>query len=124
MAHYANPVFVPQENTRDTRITMRAAPVRPAAASQRMSRWLKEEVVTAPLVPVLHPSPLRMKGLGLFTLFGHPLFWFVWAVRLPQPYENPPLRLFTAALGLLLLSNRISSDPTSRISGHVFTAVF
>lgn len=87
-------------------------------------RWLKEEVITAPLVPVLHPSPLRMKGLGLFTLFGHPLFWFVWAVWIPQPYENLPLRLFTASTGLLLLSNHISSDPTSRLSGHVFTAVF
>ena len=65
-----------------------------------------------------------MKGLGLFTLFGHPLFWFVWAVWLPQPYENLPLRLFTAALGLLLISHRISSDPTSRLSGQVFTAVF
>lgn len=90
----------------------------------RASRWLKEEVVTSPLVPVLHPSPLRMKGLGLFTLFGHPLFWFVWAVWIPQPYENLPLRLFTASTGLLLLSTRISSDPTSRLSGHVFTAVF
>lgn len=89
-----------------------------------MGRWLKEEVVTAPLVPVLHPSPLRMKGLGLFTLFGHPLFWFVWAVWLPQPYENLPLRLITASLGLLLFSNRISSDPTSRLSGQVFSAVF
>jgi two-component system CAI-1 autoinducer sensor kinase/phosphatase CqsS len=65
-----------------------------------------------------------MKGLGLFTLFGHPLFWFVWAVWIPQPYENLPLRLFTASTGLLLLSKRISSDPTSRLSGHVFTAVF
>lgn len=89
-----------------------------------MARWLKEEVVTAPLVPVLHPSPLRMKGLGLFTLFGHPLFWFVWAVWIPQPYENLPLRLFTASLGLLLISKRISSDPNSRLSGQVFSVVF
>jgi two-component system CAI-1 autoinducer sensor kinase/phosphatase CqsS len=65
-----------------------------------------------------------MKGLGLFTLFGHPLFWFVWAVWIPQPYENLALRLFTAFTGLLLLSKRISSDPTSRLSGYVFTAVF
>ena len=95
-----------------------------ASAWHNFSHWLKEEVVTSPLVPVLHPSPLRMKGLGLFTLFGHPLFWFVWGVWLPQPYENLPLRLFTAGLGLLLISKRISSDPTSRLSGQVFTAVF
>jgi len=88
-----------------------------------ISRWLADEVFTAPLVAVLHPSPLRMKGLGLFTLLGHPLFWWLWAKGLPQPYENLPLRLFTAALGLLLLSKRISNDPTSRLSGQVFSLV-
>jgi two-component system CAI-1 autoinducer sensor kinase/phosphatase CqsS len=88
-----------------------------------VSGWLREEVVTAPLVAVLHPSPLRMKGLGLFTLLGHPLFWWIWARGLPQPYENLSLRLFTASLGLLLINGRISGDPASRLSGQVFTAV-
>jgi two-component system, CAI-1 autoinducer sensor kinase/phosphatase CqsS len=111
------------ERTRDSRIAFAAAPPRPAA-SHLVARWLREEVIDAPLVPVLHPSPLRMKGLGLFTLFGHPLFWYVWAVWLPQPYENLALRLVTAALGLLLISSRVSGDPTSRLSGYVFTAVF
>ena len=101
---------------------MRAA--RSGSTWQRVGRWLREEVITAPLVPVLHPSPLRMKGLGLFTLFGHPLFWFVWAVWLPQPYDNLPLRLFTASLGLLLMNSRITSDPASRVAGQVFSAVF
>ena len=90
---------------------------------QSVTRWLREEVVTAPLVMVLHPTPLRVKGLGLFTLVGHPLFWLVWAVWLPQPYENLPLRLFTAMLGLLLLSPRINGDPSSRLSGQVFSVV-
>jgi two-component system CAI-1 autoinducer sensor kinase/phosphatase CqsS len=116
-------VHVPQENTRDSRIAMGVTPPRPAA-SERIASWLREEILVAPLVPVLHPSPLRMKGLGLFTLLGHPLFWFVWAVWIPQPYENLPLRLLTASLGLLLVSDRVSSDPTSRLSGQVFTAVF
>lgn len=101
----------------------RAAPVPRTSAWQQFTRWLKEEVVTAPLVPVLHPSPLRMKGLGLFTLVGHPLFWWIWAVGLPQPYENLSLRLFTASLGLLLMSRHISSHPASRLSGQVFSAV-
>ncbi len=102
--------------------------VSPAApkfsAYQRVKQWVRQEVVDAPLVPVLHPSPLRMKGLGLFTLLGHPLFWLIWAVWLPQPYENLPLRLFTASLGLLLFSKAVSSDPSSRFSGQVFTVVF
>ena len=112
--------------THRTRDASKAAAPTPAGPSawQLFTHWLKEEALVAPLVPVLHPSPLRMKGLGLFTLFGHPLFWFVWAVWLPQPYENLPLRIFTASTGLLLLNNRISSDPTSRLSGQVFSAVF
>ncbi|RYX96399.1 MAG: HAMP domain-containing histidine kinase [Comamonadaceae bacterium] len=105
---------------------MRKVPAMPRSQDPfigRMKRWLKEEVVTSPLVPVLHPSPLRMKGLGLFTLFGHPLFWFTWAIWLPQPHENLGLRLFTSALGLLLISKRISADPSSKLAGQVFSAV-
>jgi len=112
-----------QENSRESRMAMTLSAPR-LNAWHVFARWLKQEAIEAPLVPVLHPSPLRMKGLGLFTLFGHPLFWFVWAVWIPQPYENLSLRLCTAALGLLLLGERISSDPTSRLSGQVFTAVF
>ena len=89
----------------------------------RTLRWLKEEIITSPLLPILHPTPLRVKGLGLFTLVGHPLFWFVWAVWLPQPYENLGLRLFTGSLGLLLLFSRVSGEPSSRLAGHVFTGV-
>ena len=112
------------ESAREQRLAV--PPLAPSGPStrQRVSQWLKEEVFTAPLVPVLHPSPLRMKGLGLFTLFGHPLFWFVWAVWLPQPYENLPLRLATASLGLLLMNDRVSSDPSSRLASYVFSAVF
>jgi two-component system CAI-1 autoinducer sensor kinase/phosphatase CqsS len=115
---------VRSESTRDHRLSVPVRAAHEVPAWQRVARWLKEEVVTAPLVPVLHPSPLRMKGLGLFTLFGHPLFWFVWAVWLPQPYENLPLRLFTAALGLALMSPQVSRDPSSRLAGHVFSVVF
>jgi two-component system, CAI-1 autoinducer sensor kinase/phosphatase CqsS len=124
MLPYNNmPQFVHPDSIRDVqRLANSGTPG--ASAWHRIVRWLKDEVVTAPLVPVLHTSPLRMKGLGLFTLFGHPLFWFVWAVWLPQPYENLPLRLVTASLGLLLISDRISSDPSSRLSAQVFTAIF
>jgi two-component system CAI-1 autoinducer sensor kinase/phosphatase CqsS len=111
-------------SAREPRLALAAR--RPPGASpwKVFTHWLKQEVVTAPLVPVLHTSPLRMKGLGLFTLVGHPLFWFVWAVWLPQPYENLPLRLFTASLGFLLMSQPVSSDPSSRLAGQVFSAVF
>ena len=93
-------------------------------AFARVLDWVKKEVVTAPLTPVLHPSPLRMKGLGLFTLVGHPLFYFVWAIWLPQPYENFWLRCFTALLGCLLISKRVSNEPSGERAAYVFTAVF
>jgi two-component system, CAI-1 autoinducer sensor kinase/phosphatase CqsS len=86
--------------------------------------WLKKELVTAPLTPVLHPSPLRMKGLGFFTLLGHPLFYFMWAVLLPQPYESLWLRGFTGLLGCFLISSRVSRNPSSEFAGLVFTVVF
>lgn len=85
--------------------------------------WLKKEVITAPLTPVLHPSPLRIKGLGLFTLLGHPLFYCVWAFWLPQPYENIWLRCFTGLLGCLLISQSVSNKPSSELAAVVFTVV-
>ncbi len=111
-----------EPDSRGTRVERDVPGPRPVARRQ-FTQWLREEVVTAPLVPVLHPSPLRMKGLGLFTLVGHPLFWWIWTVALPQPYENLPLRLFTASLGLLLMSPQVSRHPGSRLSGQVFSAV-
>lgn len=115
---------MPHTSARDHRPGVSSSPAPVAPASPGVGSWLRQEVLEAPLAPVLHPSPIRMKGLGLFTLLGHPLFWVVWAVLLPQPYENLPLRLFTASLGLLLISRRVSNDPSSRLSGQVFSAVF
>ena len=86
--------------------------------------WLRKEVVEAPLTPVLHPSPRRMKGLGLFMLFGHPLFFLIWSKWLPQPYENLALRCTAALLGFLLMIRPVSEAPSSRLAGYVFSLVF
>ena len=90
----------------------------------RVLDGLEKEIIIAPLTPVLHPSPLRMKGLGLFTLLGHPLFYCLWAIWLPQPYENLWLRCFTALLGCLLVSKSVSDKPSGELAAVVFTAVF
>lgn len=80
-------------------VTRGAAPAQTSSPAQspwdKFMPWLREEAITAPLVPVLHPTPLRVKGLGLFTLVGHPLFWWVWSHLVPQQYEHLGLRLFT-----------------------------
>ena len=113
----------PLDRARDSRIPVAAAAPRPPAFTQLASRWLKDEVFGAPLAAVLHPSPMRMKGLGLFILAGHPLFWLVWAMLLPQPYESLALRIAFALPGLFLLAGHVPNHPASRLAGQVFTAV-
>jgi two-component system CAI-1 autoinducer sensor kinase/phosphatase CqsS len=56
-------------------------------------------------------------------LFGHMAFWFVGAALLPQPYENLPLRLVAAALGLVLVTGAVSKYPNDRFAGRLFMAV-
>lgn len=65
-----------------------------------------------------------MKGLGLFTLLGHPLFYCIWGIWLLQPYENFWLRCFTGLLGCALISKRVSDKPSGELAAIVFTAVF
>lgn len=61
---------------------------------------LRAEVFDPEMETILHPSPLRLKWLGIFTLVGHPLFWYLWSVIYPQPYENLWIRLSIALSGI------------------------
>lgn len=61
---------------------------------------LKEEIFDPEIETVLHPSAFRFKMLGYLTVVGQLLFWFVWAVLMPQPYENIYVRLTLVALGV------------------------
>jgi two-component system, CAI-1 autoinducer sensor kinase/phosphatase CqsS len=61
---------------------------------------LREEVLDPDMETILHLSPTRLKWLGIFTLIGHPLFWYVWTALLPQPYESITARLLIASLGI------------------------
>lgn len=64
---------------------------------------LREELIVAPIEPILHLSPMRMKAAGLCFLVGHALFFWIWSVWLPQPYENLALRVLASLLGLSLI---------------------
>ena len=86
-------------------------------------RRIREELLLAPLEPILHLSRWRLRWLGLFTLVGHPLLGWVWDQWLQQPYENLALRAVMGALGLLLIWVSISNDPSSKLSARVFTLV-
>jgi two-component system CAI-1 autoinducer sensor kinase/phosphatase CqsS len=90
--------------------------------SGRLSARIRAELQEQ-MVLILHPSPWRLRWLGLFTLVGHPLFGWIWGHWLPQPYEHPGLRAVMGALGLLLISESIANDPSSKLSARVFTLV-
>lgn len=93
--------------------------------AQRLRYWAATEVVRPLVEPVLHPSTWRIRALGVSTMVGHPLFFLVWGVWLPQPWESLPLRLVMAvlALGLLVIPG-ISASPPSRVATFTFSIIF
>jgi two-component system CAI-1 autoinducer sensor kinase/phosphatase CqsS len=72
----------------------------------------------APLEPILHPTPWRLRLLGLTALFGQPLFGWIWSSWLVQPYENLWLRYLMSALSVTLILPAICRDfsnPSTRL---------
>ncbi len=82
--------------------------------------------VSHPLVePILHPSPWRIRALGLSTAFGHPLFYAVWTDLIPQPYERLWQRLGVSLLGVLLLTvPALQAQPPGRIATLLLSLIF
>jgi two-component system, CAI-1 autoinducer sensor kinase/phosphatase CqsS len=70
---------------------------------------VREEILDPEMETILHPSPLRLKWLGIFTLIGHPVFWYIWTELLPQPYENFGVRLSLALSGVVLFFQQTSN---------------
>jgi two-component system CAI-1 autoinducer sensor kinase/phosphatase CqsS len=96
-----------------------------ASGTGLLQSWASTEVVRPLVEPVLHPSRWRIRALGLSTALGHPLFYWVWGVLLPQPYESLALRILMGVLGLfLLLFPQFSATPPSRACAAMVTAIF
>ena len=91
------------------------------SAKARLWRWLLDEVVHAPLEPILHPSRARLQYLGAFTILGHIAFGWIWIALLPQPYENMATRLAMSSLGIPLLIGVINRDLTSQATIWIFS---
>lgn len=87
------------------------------------TRKFVNEVLRTPLEPILHPSPWRLKWLGVFTLVGHPIFGFLWSTSYPQPYESWNLRLLIGLLGIPLISNKLSRDLESNLTQQATTLI-
>lgn len=93
------------------------------SARARLWRWLVDEIVHAPLEPILHPSRARLQWLGAFTVVGHLTFAWIWGHLMPQPFESVPLRVAVACLGIPLLLNAINRDLASPLTGWTFGLV-
>ncbi|MES2188853.1 MAG: HAMP domain-containing sensor histidine kinase [Pseudomonadota bacterium] len=89
-----------------------------------MLHWLREELILAPLEPILHPSPRRLWWLGLSFFSGNALFAWIWGSLLPQSYESLPLRITASLLGYSLMTRRVRQDPGSPLTQQVFGIVF
>lgn len=86
--------------------------------------WLREELMLAPMEPILHASSRRIWWLGFSIFSGNALFAWIWSAWLPQPYENIPLRIVASLLGYSLMMSRINAEPGSILAQRLFTLVF
>lgn len=102
-------------------LSARGGTGRRPGAVERATRWLREGVYDAPLEPILHASPRRLKLLGAFTLIGHPLFFWIWHHAFPQPYDHLGVRVATALLGLPLLFDTLALNPSGVLTRRVFS---
>ena len=93
-------------------------------AKRSLLQWIREELVQAPLEPILHASSKRIWWLGLSIFSGNAMFAWIWSVWLPQPYENLVLRALASLLGLVLMIKRISGNPDSLLTQRLFSCVF
>jgi two-component system CAI-1 autoinducer sensor kinase/phosphatase CqsS len=92
------------------------------------ARWRRAPAfaLLQPLMePILHPSRWRIRALGFSTMLGHPVFYAIWALLLPHPYEELVLRVLMALCGLsLLVIPGVTASPPSRAAAITFSAVF
>lgn len=93
------------------------------SARTRLVRWLLDEIIHAPLEPILHPSQERLQWLGAFTLLGHAIFAYLWGYLIPQPFEPFGMRLVIACMGVPLLMRTVTRDLTSRRTVWIFSLV-
>jgi two-component system, CAI-1 autoinducer sensor kinase/phosphatase CqsS len=69
----------------------------------RALKRLKDWTITPELEVILHPSRRRLQWLGVFTLIGHLIFWWLWVFALPQTFEDWRARIIMALMGIGLL---------------------
>lgn len=91
------------------------------SARLRLSRWLLDEIVHAPLEPILHPSAVRLRALAISVFLGNLAFFVLWSNTFVQPYESPLARIAMSLLGLCFLLSFLHRDSTSRRSAWTYS---
>lgn len=62
----------------------------------------------------------RKLALGIISIIGFPLYYYVWHDIFPQPYENLPLRLLGSALSLPLILSHYWPPAARRYLPHLW----
>jgi two-component system, CAI-1 autoinducer sensor kinase/phosphatase CqsS len=88
---------------------------------QALLYTMRQQVLDIPFEPIISPSKLRIQIVGVTILIGQPLYYVIWALLLPEPYENFWLRMGMMAVGALLLIPAVYSRPYSHIAARVFS---
>jgi two-component system CAI-1 autoinducer sensor kinase/phosphatase CqsS len=93
--------------------------------SHRLRFWTSKEVIQPLVEPVLHPSPWRIRAIGVSMMLGHPLFFLLWGIWLPQPFESLVMRLLMGLGGLaLLVIPGIATTPPTRAGALLSFTIF
>lgn len=90
-------------------------------AKTRLWQWCLDEIVRAPLEPILHPSQTRLRWTGFCTSFGNVLFFFVWTYCFPQPFESLGLRLALATLGVVYFLPSLANASNSQMTAWIYS---
>lgn len=91
--------------------------------AMRSAPELLLRMVGQPLEPILHPSVWRLRWVGMFSLIGYPVFWWIWSYWLPQPWESAVLRLTCAGLGLLFFIGYLPKNLEERKAKLLFNLI-
>lgn len=91
-----------------------------SSARARLWRWVLDEIVHAPIEPILHLSNNRLLLIAAFTFIGHVVIAWTWGAWLVQPYENYVVRAIMAGLAVLYLLPVLNKESGSEHSGLLF----
>lgn len=69
----------------------------------QIKEFFRDTVASPELEIILHPSRRRLQWLGIFTIVGHLLFWYIWTHLIPQNFEDWRVRAVLASSGLGLI---------------------